>query len=352
VPKFHVYAHAQDCILYMHPTMNQGCGLCDGETSERCWSYLGRFCTITKEMSSGNRVDTLKSATTFYNRRLFDGAAKALVKKVLTIQSRIDQAKIQFDELKGNRSKQQIQELYVEERRQPTGMVLRTSSPVDPATQEASKIDARIYSLVQEILHLQGTKRLPRGYDKTQEYKSSYRTANTNLYARIAERNEKGTPLPKKLDRAACLDLSSWYYHDGRLDDRRAIDALCFLSRTEEEKQQLHSEVLSFKGYLSRRVHYYHDLLADTSDPGSQIVLAERLDHFSTHLQFINRHLQPSQRGSILQLEYEMDSMLAALSVGVHDPDADLYGASENEEEGQGYETETGTGGIDSNTES
>ncbi len=71
-------------------------------------------------MAPGNRLDTLKEGIGFYNRRLFDSAAKSLIKKV---DSRIDQAKLQLDLLRGGWSIQQVEEMYVEERRRPTGIV-------------------------------------------------------------------------------------------------------------------------------------------------------------------------------------------------------------------------------------
>lgn len=43
VPKFHVYAHGGGCLRRMHPGVNTGCGMTEGETSERQWSYLGLF---------------------------------------------------------------------------------------------------------------------------------------------------------------------------------------------------------------------------------------------------------------------------------------------------------------------
>ena len=41
------------------PRNIEGFGLTDGENVERLWSYLGRFSRMTKEMSSGNRIDLL-----------------------------------------------------------------------------------------------------------------------------------------------------------------------------------------------------------------------------------------------------------------------------------------------------
>jgi hypothetical protein len=55
VPSFHAYAHSIDCLRLYHQTRNEGTGRVEGETSERCWAYLGRFHSITKEMSKQRR---------------------------------------------------------------------------------------------------------------------------------------------------------------------------------------------------------------------------------------------------------------------------------------------------------
>jgi len=41
-------------------------GLADGENMERLWSYLGCFCSMSKEMSAANRTDLLSDALHHY----------------------------------------------------------------------------------------------------------------------------------------------------------------------------------------------------------------------------------------------------------------------------------------------
>ena len=43
-----------------------GFGLWDGENLEQLWSYLRKFCKMTKEMSPGNRMDVLTDALDHY----------------------------------------------------------------------------------------------------------------------------------------------------------------------------------------------------------------------------------------------------------------------------------------------
>jgi hypothetical protein len=62
VPIFHAYAHNASCQHKYSPRNIEGFGLTDGENVERLWSYLGRFARMTKEMSSGNRIDLLSDA--------------------------------------------------------------------------------------------------------------------------------------------------------------------------------------------------------------------------------------------------------------------------------------------------
>lgn len=66
VPVFHAYAHNASCQHQFSPRNIEGFGLTDGENVERLWSYLGRFARMTKEMSSGNRVDLLTDALSHY----------------------------------------------------------------------------------------------------------------------------------------------------------------------------------------------------------------------------------------------------------------------------------------------
>ena len=63
---FHVYAHNAQCQYAYSPRHKTGFGLCDGQNMERLWSYLGKFSSSTKEMSPGNRVDTLTDALIHY----------------------------------------------------------------------------------------------------------------------------------------------------------------------------------------------------------------------------------------------------------------------------------------------
>ena len=49
-----------------------GFGLCDGENLERLWSYIGKFCKMTKGMSSSNRIDTLTDALYYYAENKVD----------------------------------------------------------------------------------------------------------------------------------------------------------------------------------------------------------------------------------------------------------------------------------------
>ncbi len=67
VPIFHAYAHNALCQYDYSPRHRVGYGLMDGENVERLWSYLGKFCHMTKEMNPANRVDTLSDALNHYS---------------------------------------------------------------------------------------------------------------------------------------------------------------------------------------------------------------------------------------------------------------------------------------------
>ena len=48
------------------PRRCAGIGLSDGEGMERLWSYLRRFCRMTKEMRPSHRIDILSGALEYY----------------------------------------------------------------------------------------------------------------------------------------------------------------------------------------------------------------------------------------------------------------------------------------------
>ncbi len=55
-------------VLYS-PRRNEGFGLTDGEGIERLWSYLRKFCYMTKEMTPSRRTDILSEALLHYAKR-------------------------------------------------------------------------------------------------------------------------------------------------------------------------------------------------------------------------------------------------------------------------------------------
>ena len=69
VPIFHAYAHNVHCQFMYSPQHRVGFGLTDGENLERLWSYLGRFCKMTKEMNPAHRIDTLTDALCYYSHQ-------------------------------------------------------------------------------------------------------------------------------------------------------------------------------------------------------------------------------------------------------------------------------------------
>lgn len=78
VPAFHVHAHGPSCLPLFHPRRLSGFGHTDGEAVERLWSELGPYARSTKEMLSGNRIDTLEDALLFIWKRHARTAMKKL----------------------------------------------------------------------------------------------------------------------------------------------------------------------------------------------------------------------------------------------------------------------------------
>uniref|UniRef100_A0A1X7UXB1 Uncharacterized protein n=1 Tax=Amphimedon queenslandica TaxID=400682 RepID=A0A1X7UXB1_AMPQE len=66
VSVFHSFAHIALCQAKYSPRNKEGFGLCDGENLERLWSYLRKFCKMTKEMSIANRVDAVLDKCYFW----------------------------------------------------------------------------------------------------------------------------------------------------------------------------------------------------------------------------------------------------------------------------------------------
>lgn len=65
VPIFHVYAHGIRCLKRMSPRVVQGCGMTDGEESERIWAMFGQHHKSTKEMKAFSRRIVLEDQAHF-----------------------------------------------------------------------------------------------------------------------------------------------------------------------------------------------------------------------------------------------------------------------------------------------
>ena len=67
------------CIqLLRNPRNMPGFGLSDGEVAERLWSYLRRFCAMTKEMRPAHRIDVLTHALLYYGRCTAENIGKCI----------------------------------------------------------------------------------------------------------------------------------------------------------------------------------------------------------------------------------------------------------------------------------
>jgi len=58
------------CIqLHFSPRNISGYGLSDGECVERLWTFLRRFCKMSKEMRPSHRIDILTDALLHYTQQ-------------------------------------------------------------------------------------------------------------------------------------------------------------------------------------------------------------------------------------------------------------------------------------------
>lgn len=76
VPKFHLYAHRNECQINYSFNLTPNVGRTDGESPERGWAAMNPVASSTKEMGPGSRRDTLDDHFGDYNWR-----------KVITLRS-------------------------------------------------------------------------------------------------------------------------------------------------------------------------------------------------------------------------------------------------------------------------
>lgn len=96
IPSMHAKAHTTPtCPWTLDPKYFNGCGLTDGETSERAWSYLGQFSAITKQMTMANRRDTLEIGLFYYYKR-------NLKRQFENIENRLNEVKFKLATMEMN----------------------------------------------------------------------------------------------------------------------------------------------------------------------------------------------------------------------------------------------------------
>ncbi|KAI0038301.1 hypothetical protein FA95DRAFT_1505875 [Auriscalpium vulgare] len=78
VPKFHIFAHKEECQDDFSSHKEQGAGQTDGESVERGWSVVNGAAPSTKEMGPGGRHDTLDDQCGQSNWRRFTGLLQLL----------------------------------------------------------------------------------------------------------------------------------------------------------------------------------------------------------------------------------------------------------------------------------
>lgn len=69
VPKFHLYAHRNECQNNYSFNFTPNVGRTDGESPERGWAAMNPVSSSTKEMGPGSRRDTLDDHFGDYNWR-------------------------------------------------------------------------------------------------------------------------------------------------------------------------------------------------------------------------------------------------------------------------------------------
>ena len=67
IPKFHIYAHGNDCQANYSLNFSRAVGRTDGGNIERGWAWMNPVSLSTREMAPGVRRDTLDDQWCFWN---------------------------------------------------------------------------------------------------------------------------------------------------------------------------------------------------------------------------------------------------------------------------------------------
>ncbi|KDQ23111.1 hypothetical protein PLEOSDRAFT_1017784, partial [Pleurotus ostreatus PC15] len=82
VPKFHLYAHRNECQINYSFNLTPNVGRTDGESPERGWAAMNPVASSTKEMGPGSRRDTLDDHFGDYNWRKVISLHTSLLRKL------------------------------------------------------------------------------------------------------------------------------------------------------------------------------------------------------------------------------------------------------------------------------
>ncbi|KAF9458821.1 hypothetical protein BDZ94DRAFT_1172825 [Collybia nuda] len=82
VPKFHLPAHIEDCMLQFSFNLTKGVGRTDGEAPERGWASINPVAQSTKEMGPGSRRDTLDDHFNDWNWKKIIAFGERMLSKI------------------------------------------------------------------------------------------------------------------------------------------------------------------------------------------------------------------------------------------------------------------------------
>ncbi|KAI8150397.1 hypothetical protein BJV82DRAFT_662478 [Fennellomyces sp. T-0311] len=125
---FHSYAHSIDCQLDFNPRYIIGLGLSDGEGMERLWSYLDKYVSMTRTMSSKNRMLTLHHALSHRKTLYIEKLPETLKRREKRVQTVLDSAA----EVLGSISDEECAEQWSRFRNQ-------VQNEVDPLSEQSKK---------------------------------------------------------------------------------------------------------------------------------------------------------------------------------------------------------------------
>jgi hypothetical protein len=238
IPLMHVKVHKQPCPWLRNPKYFTGCGLTDGETCERAWSKIGRCAMITKNMTSGHRMDMLE-------RYLFHFYVETTKNHGKNMQNKLKNIKLEIQELMHNGFTQMVTKEHLE-----ISNIIAHFAQKKRGDTEIERLDLRIKSIYQQLIQYNIS------YNKLGYNHNQVTTTRTNIYQLaatlpelMASRNRLSGPNRQQLTKQILKDESSWFWKVGLEVEEEKLERW--------KKQERFFRLVEEKEMLINELHEY-----------------------------------------------------------------------------------------------